>query len=77
MRHKIWSVAGNKGEHWFDACIKTPVLSRDYQIYIEAERGSTYASDIAIDDVNIHTGNCICSSKTVGRFLQSWSVLYL
>ncbi|VDI72121.1 Hypothetical predicted protein [Mytilus galloprovincialis] len=67
VRNKIWSVAGNKGEHWFDGCIKTPVLSQDYQIYIEAERGSTYASDIAIDDVNIHTGNCICSSKTVVR----------
>ncbi|CAG2247392.1 unnamed protein product [Mytilus edulis] len=67
VRNKIWSVAGNKGEHWFDGCIKTPVLSQDYQIYIEAERGSTYASDIAIDDVNIHAGNCICSSKTVVR----------
>jgi hypothetical protein len=58
---KLWSKSGNQGTQWQQAsgiCIKS---SSQYQIVFEAVRGSSFQSDVAIDDINFT--NCKCIGK--------------
>ncbi|XP_045507573.1 MAM and LDL-receptor class A domain-containing protein 2-like [Colias croceus] len=58
---------GNLGDVWFDDVAKLKNSSENFQIIIEGVRGSSFTSDIAIDDVAILQGsNCTeAASKAV------------
>ncbi|XP_038219249.1 MAM and LDL-receptor class A domain-containing protein 1-like [Zerene cesonia] len=58
---------GNLGDVWFDEVAKLKNFSDNFQIIIEGVRGSSFTSDIAIDDVAILQGsNCSeAASKAV------------
>ncbi|XP_071158212.1 uncharacterized protein [Mytilus edulis] len=60
----IWSKNGDKGQAWMNACIYISKRQQDYQLAIEAVRGSGYYSDMAIDDMVISAvadnQNCTC-----------------
>ncbi|XP_045519755.1 MAM and LDL-receptor class A domain-containing protein 2-like [Pieris brassicae] len=50
---------GNLGNFWFQSVTNLSDYSESFQIIIEGIRGSSYTSDIAIDDVSILQGeNC-------------------
>ncbi|XP_050357079.1 MAM and LDL-receptor class A domain-containing protein 2-like [Nymphalis io] len=50
---------GNLGNFWFSAVVPLTELETNFQIVIEGIRGSSFTSDIAIDDVAILKGeNC-------------------
>ena len=55
----VYSVLGNQGNIWKEANINigtTP--NRPFRIQFVASRGLSFQSDIAIDDINIHSGQC-------------------
>ncbi|XP_047540805.1 uncharacterized protein LOC125073797 isoform X2 [Vanessa atalanta] len=54
---------GNLGNFWFSAVVPLTDLETNFQIVIEGIRGSSFTSDIAIDDVAILQGdNCTIAS---------------
>ncbi|XP_076643963.1 uncharacterized protein LOC143354096 [Halictus rubicundus] len=55
----MFSKAGNQGNYWLHGIFNLPKAEKGFQIIIEGVRGSSYVSDIAIDDVAILQGdNC-------------------
>lgn len=54
---KVWHKNGNQGNKWLKATIDLSV-NIEYQISIEAVRGASYYSDIAIDDIVLTPGLC-------------------
>ncbi|RZB40022.1 uncharacterized protein BDFB_009419 [Asbolus verrucosus] len=52
-KNAIFAKNGNQGNKWFRAFLELGTVDDDYQIIIEGVRGSSYVSDIAIDDVRI------------------------
>ncbi|XP_061175697.1 MAM and LDL-receptor class A domain-containing protein 1-like [Saccostrea echinata] len=59
-RRELWKESGSKGDAWKNACLLVEQHSHDYNLQIEAVRGSNYHSDIGIDDVQVDTGTCAC-----------------
>ena len=56
---------GDQGNYWFHGVFNLPKAKKGFQIIIEGVRGSSYVSDIAIDDVAILQGDkCPDASKT-------------
>ncbi|XP_026492920.2 uncharacterized protein LOC113398401 isoform X1 [Vanessa tameamea] len=54
---------GNLGNFWYSAVVPLTDLETNFQIVIEGIRGSSFTSDIAIDDVAILQGdNCTIAS---------------
>ncbi|XP_062407650.1 zonadhesin-like [Sardina pilchardus] len=60
---KLWSKSSNQGDSWKEAKLNIKV-SQPFQILLEAIRGSTELSDVALDDVSITYGECGGSSNT-------------
>ncbi|KAG5286596.1 hypothetical protein AALO_G00016710 [Alosa alosa] len=60
---KVWSKLNNQGNYWQEAKVNIKV-SGPFQIIVEAIRGSTELSDVALDDVSITYGGCGDSSST-------------
>ncbi|EFA05741.1 MAM and LDL-receptor class A domain-containing protein 1 [Tribolium castaneum] len=52
-KKSLWEKTGNQGNRWFRGFVTIGAISDDYQIVIEGVRGSSYVSDIAIDDVRV------------------------
>ena len=53
----VWSRYGTHGDRWINALI--PMSNKSpYMIIFEAVRGSSYAGDIAIDDISLSKGQC-------------------
>ncbi|XP_069693713.1 uncharacterized protein [Periplaneta americana] len=53
---------GDQGNQWFQAIVLLPSMNQSFQVVIEAVRGASYVSDIAIDDVKIANGSeCLAS----------------
>lgn len=50
-----WSETGNQGNTWYNATVAL-ASSVPYQVVIEAERGTSFTGDIAIDDITFE--NC-------------------
>ncbi|XP_070519198.1 uncharacterized protein [Cardiocondyla obscurior] len=48
---------GNQGNQWFHGIFNLPEANASFQIIIEGVRGTSYVSDIAIDDVAILQGD--------------------
>ncbi|XP_015585526.1 MAM and LDL-receptor class A domain-containing protein 1 [Cephus cinctus] len=56
---------GNQGNQWHHGLFNLPASTVSFQIIIEGIRGSSYVSDIAIDDVAIlHGDQCIIKNET-------------
>ncbi|XP_063956551.1 MAM and LDL-receptor class A domain-containing protein 1-like [Lytechinus pictus] len=53
-----WSQSSNQGNQWYIAKFLAPTVN-DYQIVFEGVVGSSFTSDIAIDDVRITDGYCL------------------
>ncbi|XP_022097778.1 MAM and LDL-receptor class A domain-containing protein 1-like isoform X1 [Acanthaster planci] len=53
----VWSKSGGLGNKWYDQA-HTIQSTQDYQVVFEGIIGSSFESDIAIDDVNVTTGSC-------------------
>lgn len=53
----MFSKAGNQGNYWLHGIFNLPKAEKGFQIIIEGVRGSSYVSDIAIDDVAILQGD--------------------
>lgn len=58
VTQKIFTKSGNQGNKWIlgQATLQSP--SSNFTIMFEGIRGSSYNSDIAIDDVAIASGGC-------------------
>jgi len=57
-KRKMWYKYGNQGNKWHMAQIDLPI-NVEYKLTIEAIRGQSYYSDIAIDDIEVTHGLCI------------------
>ena len=60
---KIFSRTGNEGDQWVRVIVPLNE-GNDFQILIEAVKGRSYTSDIAVDDISLTTG-CSLSSNTI------------
>nr|XP_023674870.1 zonadhesin-like [Paramormyrops kingsleyae] len=60
---KIWSKVNNQGDQWNHAEVELDVLN-EFQVIFEGIRGSNYESDMALDDISVHSGHCSGSSDT-------------
>ncbi|XP_043587581.1 MAM and LDL-receptor class A domain-containing protein 1-like isoform X2 [Bombus pyrosoma] len=61
----MFSKEGNQGNQWLHGIFNFPKAKKGFQIIIEGVRGSSYVSDIAVDDVAILQGDkCQNDSKT-------------
>uniref|UniRef100_A0A8C4Z5E9 Zonadhesin n=1 Tax=Gadus morhua TaxID=8049 RepID=A0A8C4Z5E9_GADMO len=54
---KVWSMVNDQGSEWHQAFVDIKEKGT-FQIIIEAIRGSTALSDVAIDDISIQFGSC-------------------
>jgi hypothetical protein len=54
----IWELSGDQGQFWQKISLTVNPTEKFYQIGIEAVRGRTFKSDIAIDDLVIQDGIC-------------------
>ena len=52
----LWSQSGNQGSAWQQAVVSLASLNGDYRIRFNAQLGSSWSSDICIDDVAIGSG---------------------
>lgn len=53
----LWTQTGNKGDQWLQAHVDIREESL-YNLVFEAERGRSYLSDIALDDITFTVGPC-------------------
>ncbi|OXU26669.1 hypothetical protein TSAR_014496 [Trichomalopsis sarcophagae] len=62
----MWTKSGNQGNQWLRGLFELPTLNSSFQIIMEGIRGSSYVSDIAIDDIAILQGDeCNVKNLTV------------
>ncbi|XP_067040958.1 uncharacterized protein [Acropora muricata] len=52
-----WIKSGNHPDQWFEAAVFFNT-SVEYQIVLEGVRGSDFASNIAVDNIAVHSGHC-------------------
>ncbi|XP_070151654.1 uncharacterized protein [Polyergus mexicanus] len=61
----MFTKSGNQGNQWFHDIFELPKTNISFQIIIEGVRGSSYVSDIAIDDIAILQGDeCIIKNES-------------
>ncbi|CAK1595559.1 unnamed protein product [Parnassius mnemosyne] len=64
QKYILFEKWGNQGDVWYDAVLQLTDFSDNFQIVIEGIRGSSFTSDIAIDDVAILQGsNCTAAKR--------------
>lgn len=56
-KSNIWTRSGSQGNDWIKGEVDIPAIN-GLKITIEGVRGSTWSSDIAIDDVSLIPGSC-------------------
>ena len=57
-QYKIWTKRGNQVNQWLHDQAQVTNPGVNYRIVFEAIRGSSYTSDIAIDDIVLTPGSC-------------------
>ncbi|CAG2236368.1 unnamed protein product [Mytilus edulis] len=57
VSRNIWSMSGNRQEKWWLGHVDISI-SEPYSITFEGMRGSSYESDIALDDIVLLSGSC-------------------
>ncbi|XP_066586047.1 uncharacterized protein [Prorops nasuta] len=60
----LFNLSGDQGNQWKEGRFQLPKTDKDFQIIIEGVRGSSYVSDIAVDDVAILQGEECTKSTT-------------
>ncbi|GAB1867983.1 MAM domain-containing glycosylphosphatidylinositol anchor protein 1 [Camponotus japonicus] len=61
----MFTKSGNQGNQWFHGIFNLPKTNISFQLVIEGVRGSSYVSDIAIDDIAILQGDeCIVKNES-------------
>ncbi|XP_058795979.1 MAM and LDL-receptor class A domain-containing protein 2-like isoform X2 [Phymastichus coffea] len=61
----MWTKQGNQGNQWLRGLFALPAVNTSFQVIIEGVRGTSYVSDIAIDDLAILQGDeCILKDDT-------------
>ncbi|XP_035827615.1 MAM and LDL-receptor class A domain-containing protein 1 [Aplysia californica] len=71
----LWSMTGNLGNQWNkgELTLHSSLLQKNVKIVFEAIKGSSYTSDIGLDDVNVKMGACITPATcNFERDLCSW-----
>ncbi|XP_066292098.1 MAM and LDL-receptor class A domain-containing protein 1-like isoform X1 [Branchiostoma lanceolatum] len=56
----VWTRSGNQGNQWMPVTTSVLANASVFQVRFEGVRGSSYRSDMAIDDIDIESGPCIC-----------------
>ena len=56
----MWTLSGNKGNQWIQGQFPIPPVQSTYVLYMEAVRGTTYAGDVAVDDIVFSQSSCGC-----------------
>lgn len=65
QKQKVFSLTGEQGTAWKQAQVTIPpTASVGYILYIEAVVGSSYLSDIAIDDISVIDSSCAAIPPT-------------
>jgi hypothetical protein len=72
----IWTQSGNKGDEWFNGQLSIK-SAKSFRINIEAIRGATYRSDIAIDDIDFLERSCIIQPPEANPIQQQTTVAQL
>ncbi|XP_022790685.1 uncharacterized protein LOC111330143 [Stylophora pistillata] len=67
---KVWSMSGDQGDEWKMARVTLVSKSFQYQVIFEAVRGSSFRSDIALDDISFKGYPCL---EAVGCYLDKVS----
>lgn len=67
---KVWSMSGDQGDEWKMARVTLVSKSFQYQVIFEAVRGSSFRSDIALDDISFKGYPCL---EAVGCYLDNVS----
>ncbi|KAF7393160.1 hypothetical protein HZH66_008993 [Vespula vulgaris] len=58
---------GNQGNQWLHGIFTLPKVDKNFQIIIEGKRGTSYVSDIAVDDIAILQGKeCETNTSDIG-----------
>lgn len=61
----MFTKSGNQGNQWFHDVFELPKTNVSFQLIVEGVRGSSYVSDIAIDDIAILQGDeCIVKNES-------------
>lgn len=62
---KIWSLSGDQGNEWRMKQITLTSSASEYKVAFEAVRGSSFRSDIALDDISFEESPCL---EAIGCF---------
>ncbi|XP_071107571.1 astacin-like [Haliotis cracherodii] len=57
-RKVIHTITGNQGNTWHQYLVNINLNGANFHLEIEGDVGNNYRSDIAIDDITIHSGDC-------------------
>ncbi|XP_065942365.1 MAM and LDL-receptor class A domain-containing protein 2 isoform X1 [Magallana gigas] len=60
----VWNISGNQNDIWTPVAVDIPPVN-DLVIWIEAIRGKSYLSDIAIDTIELFDSPCIASLSSL------------
>ena len=63
-QNQVWTISGNQGTQWKQMQTDITNKGANYRVVIEAVRGPTFNSDIAIDDIVMTPGTCSGSPIT-------------
>ncbi|XP_047128245.1 MAM and LDL-receptor class A domain-containing protein 1 isoform X1 [Hydra vulgaris] len=55
----LWTLSGEQGDEWFRATMNVKEPMQEWKVILEGIRGADYYSDIAIDDLVFHNGECV------------------
>lgn len=54
----LWTVSGEQGDEWKQAQIPVLAVSSEFVLIFEGTIGTTFTSDIAIDDISLSRQSC-------------------
>lgn len=75
---EMFVVKANKGDNWIENTFQVPNLHEPFQILFIATRGASIRSDIAIDDVSLHTCPETCTYiSTITGIIYTYMEQYL
>ncbi|XP_025085553.1 MAM and LDL-receptor class A domain-containing protein 1-like [Pomacea canaliculata] len=60
---QLWTLSGDQGAQWQKASVPVHDNKKEFMLVFEGVVGSSYLSDMAIDDVSLTDGDCSSSSQ--------------
>ncbi|XP_052085404.1 MAM and LDL-receptor class A domain-containing protein 1-like isoform X2 [Mytilus californianus] len=63
--NELFKQSGNHGDQWNKGMVEFTSGAR-MKLFIEANKGTTYRGDIALDDIELKSGNCYANPVTNG-----------